>query len=98
MKETFIIICVVSFVTASSIFLQNYLSTTSNDILQNLNELKEAMKNENIEVSKSISKEILEKWKEINKYWSMIVIHQELDQIELSIIGVNASITAEEIR
>lgn len=96
MKETSIIIAVIIIVCIASFFMQKYLVETSDEILGKLENLKEqireAQKSGNNENAKTISEEVMNKWEEINKHWSMVVLHEELDMIELSLIEVNACV------
>ena len=96
MKELIGIAIIIIIVTYSSFVLQKYLEKTSDEILAKLDNLKTEIKlaqvlNDSTKV-KEISNSILEKWEEISEIWSTIVIHQELDNIKLSILEVNGAI------
>lgn len=96
MKEIIGIIIIVITVTVTSTVLQSYLEKTTDEILSKLNSLKEDLihaqiEGDNIKI-KEDSKEIAQKWEEISRIWSMIVMHQELDNIKLSILEVNGAI------
>ena len=99
MKEIAGIIAIITIVCISSFMIQSYLENTSNELISKLYDLKDAIKQEqagekNNNASK-IAEEVLNKWDEIGKMWSMIVIHQELDNIKLSMLEVKAALDIE---
>lgn len=96
MKEITIIITIIAIVCVASFFMQNYLTKTSDELVNKLEILKEEIKyaqeSGNNERAKSISKEAMNKWEDIHKQWSTVVLHEELDMIQLSLIEVNAGV------
>lgn len=68
------------------------------DILLKMNNLKEEIKiareSNNLEKLKKMSNEIIKEWEKIDEVWSMVIIHQELDDIKLSILTVNGALEA----
>ena len=97
MKEILIVV-VVAIVVTASIFIQKYLNSTSKELLNKLEKLKKEMEEADFENAYILSEETIKKWEEINEYWSLMVLHQEIDQIELSIIGVDAAIKGNNLR
>src|SRR5574344_785813 len=101
MKEILIIIFVIGIVLTTAYFTQNYLVKTSNELLGELDNLKpkilEAIETGDTEEIEDLSEKITTKWDEINNKWSLIVIHEELDLIELALIGVEAAISVDEL-
>jgi len=93
MKEAIIIIIVILLVAAGSVFMQKYLVKTSDELIGILEEMKQDIGSK--ENSEKVN-ELLEKWDEINKIWSMIIIHEELDNIEVSMLGVKGAIESED--
>ena len=95
-KESIIIIAVIILVIAASIISQNYLKQSSDMLLGKLETLKTEIQNAKqtgaLENAIGLSENVLNNWEEINKNWSMLVVHEELDLIELSLIGVKASV------
>lgn len=55
-------------------------------------EIQNAKQTGALENAIELSENVLNNWEEINKNWSMLVVHEELDLIELSLIGVKASV------
>lgn len=102
MREIIISIVIIGLVTTASILTQNYLEKTSDDILVKLtdlrSQLKESPDKHDTEIAKSTAEQIVEKWEETNKNWSMIVVHEELDMIELSLLSVKSCLETSEIQ
>lgn len=96
MREIIIIIIVIVLVSLGSIFTQKYLEKTSDELTAKLEELKDEIKGENFETADSISNEVLAKWQKIKNNWSMVVVHEELDNIELAMLGVKGSVDAKD--
>lgn len=95
MKEILIIIISVALVCTGAYISQNYLNKTSDDLVSNIKDLKiEIGKAKEKEENDSIalSENIYEKWKELEEKWSIIIIHDELDLIELSLVGMKTYI------
>ena len=102
-KETLIIIIIVLIIIIiGDIGIQNYITKTSDELALQLEELKQKLETleegKNTEELKELSSKIYEDWEEINKKWSIIVIHSELDTIELALIGVKSTIEANELQ
>lgn len=101
MKEILIIVFVVGIVVATSYITQNHLIKTSDELLNELENLKpkieQAMETNETEEIKQISENITSMWEEINNTWALIVTHDELDLIELSLIGIEAAISVDEL-
>ena len=101
MKEIIIIVLVIIIVVTVGNITQNYLEKTSNEILEKLEtlklEIKNTSKNNNIDIINDYVEQIISNWKEINKNWSMLVIHEELDNIEISLLELKASIENQNI-
>lgn len=102
MKEAIIIILVIIIVVIMGNITQNYLKKTSNEILTNLTSLKTKIKeikenNSTDSINKEIEK-IIARWEEVNKNWSKVIVHEELDNIELSLLELKACIETTEFK
>ena len=102
MKEVIIIIFVIIIVVVMGNITQNYLKETSDEILTKLTnlktEIKEIKENNNIDsINKEIEK-IIARWEEINKNWSKVIVHEELDNIKLSLLELKACIETTELQ
>lgn len=76
--------------------MQNYLSKTTEELLADLNELKDkAIKvkenNERDEII-TLANNVDEKWQEISNTWSIIIVHQEIDNLEQAFTRAKSSI------
>lgn len=102
MKETIIMIIILILIIASGIGIQKYLVESSKMLCEKLENLKteigmakqEQKTTENIN---RLANEIEEEWKEINKIWSTVILHEELDMIEMSLLEVKSSIQVQDL-
>lgn len=93
MKEIFIIIVLLTIIFGLAIYVQNFLNKTSDNLVAKLEDLKtciETSKNYG-ELSKKTD-EIYKEWEDINEKWSVIVLHNEIDLIETSLIKMKSKI------
>lgn len=101
MRDAIIIISIIAIIVIGDICMQAYLNKTTIEIAQDLQNLKQntilsKKDNERSNIKKEVN-EIEKKWTEINKIWSTIVVHQELDNIEQAIIKAKSSIEEGEL-
>ncbi len=95
MKEIIIIVISIIIVIIGANISLSYLSKTGNDLIANLDELKvEIQKAQNGQENKSqeLADDIYTKWQSLEKKWSTIIVHNELDLIQLSLIGMKTYI------
>lgn len=96
MKEiTIIIICIIIVIVGAN-FSLDYLSNTGKALIDELNELKieiEKAKNSEENNAKELADNIYAKWEDLEKGWSIIVVHNELDLIQLSLTGMKSYIS-----
>lgn len=95
MKEiTIIIISILIVVIGSNISL-GYLQKTGNELIEDLEQLKvEIKKAQNSEENDSmnLANNIYNKWQKIEEKWSIIIPHNELDLIQVSLIVLKTNI------
>ena len=96
MKEFIIIIIILTIIIGGQIYTESFLNTTSDILVSKLEKLKNDIEDRNItkENIESKSDEIYAKWEEINEKWSVIVLHDEIDLIETSLIKMKSKIKA----
>lgn len=94
MKETIIIIIILIIIFGGAFYIQNFLNNTSDTLVSKLEDLKTDMEKEKIteEEMKNKSDEIYGDWEDINEKWSVIVLHDEIDLIETSLIRMKSKI------
>ena len=101
MKEFIIIIIILIIIIGGAIYIQKYLDRTSGELISDLNDLKKMMletkQTDDRENIKKKVNEIYNKWDEVEKGWSIIVLHSELDLIETSFIKMKSGIAEGEI-
>ena len=90
MKETIIIISILLIIFGGAIYARNFLKKSSEEIII-------AKENNERERVKQLSNEIYEKWEEMDKTWSIIVLHDELDNIQISLTKMKAQIEEGEL-
>lgn len=99
MKEIIIIITILIIIFTGSILTQNYLNKTSNLIVTDLEDIKKNIENKDLSNDELIKKaeETYQKWEKTNEKWSVIILHDEIDLIETSLIKMKAEIKSGEI-
>ena len=95
-KEIIIIIVIIIVIVGLNYYTQTYLEKTSDDLTEKLIDLKkgiEIVKQTNdTEKIKEQSEEIKEQWDKQENTWSLLIKHEELDLIQISILKVKAGI------
>ena len=99
MKETIIIIIILIIIFSGAIYTQKFLNSSSDLLVSKLENLKTSIENNKItkEEMKSKSDEIYGEWEDINEKWSVIVLHDEIDLIETSLIRMKSKIKTEKV-
>ena len=99
MREITIIIIILIIIFGGAIYTQKYLNDTVNVLVGKLEDLKTA-----IEENKTGEQELNQKsddiygeWEKINEKWSVIVLHDEIDLIETSLIRMKSKIKTGDI-
>ncbi len=100
MKEILISTIVVILIIIIGTIVQIHLENTSNELVKKLESLKYDLKQISMKNAEQIQKQvekIIQEWENIEKTWSMIVVHQELDNIEISLLSVKATVENKQI-
>ncbi len=94
MRETIIIVVILLIIFGGAYYIQNFLNTSSDNLVSKLEVLKTGIEDRSIteEDMESKSDEIYGEWEDINKKWSIIVLHDEIDLIETSLIRMKSKI------
>ncbi len=99
MKEILIIVISILIVIVGANISQGYLNQTSDELTKDIEILREEIKkaqNSEQNNSEELAKDIYDKWEKIEKNWSIIVMHNELDLIELAIVSMKTCIEENE--
>lgn len=94
MKQIIIIIAILLIIFVGAYLSQKFLDDTTASLVSKLEELKmdiEEGKKDN-KVVKEKTDEIYGEWRDMSEKWSVIVLHNELDLIETSLIKVKSKI------
>lgn len=94
MKEFVIIITILIIIFGGALYTQNYLNNSSNILVSKLENLKTDLesKNKNQQRLEEQADKIYGEWENVNKKWSVVVLHDEIDLIETSLIRMKSKI------
>ena len=94
MRDVFFMLLIVFIIITSSIYINIYLDDTTDILVNDLQKLKNNINEENLSKKDLLkeSEDICIKWRDINKTWSNIELHNEIDSIETSLIRVKTKI------
>ena len=94
--KLFIIITIIGVILGGDILVKKHLSNTTSEFVSKLEELKEktveGKESDDRKEAKDTIKKVENKWKEISKIWSTVIVHQEVDNIEQAIIRAKSYI------
>ena len=99
MKQIVIIIIILIIIFGGALYVQNFLNNTSDVLVSKLEDLKTNLETGNTEGNKlkETTDEIYSGWQDINEKWSVIVLHDEIDLIETSLIRMKSKIETENL-
>ncbi len=99
MKQVIIIIIVLIIIFGGAWYTQNFLNETSDTLVSRLENLKTDLETGSVDENrlKEETDEIYGEWEDINEKWSVIVLHDEIDLIETSLIRMKSKIKIGEI-
>lgn len=99
MKQVIIIIIILIIIFGGAWYTQNFLNETSDTLVSRLENLKTDLETESVDENrlKEETDEIYGEWEDINEKWSVIVLHDEIDLIETSLIRMKSKIKIGEI-
>jgi cell division protein YceG involved in septum cleavage len=96
-KEIIIVITILFIIIGGSIYTKKHIEEGSDTLTNELEELKEEIKISKEDSREKIIKkteEIQDKWEETNKFWSAVILHNELDMIETSLTRMESEIVS----
>ena len=100
MRETIIILSILIIIFVGACITQKFLNNTADLLVSKLEDLKSGIEEDKIDEKEMVEKtdEIYSKWEEINERWSVIVLHDEIDLIETSLIRMKSKIKTGEVQ
>lgn len=96
MKDIIIIIVLIGIILGGDFYVKNHLQKSTGELLNELENLKEkiilAKESEDRQELKETLKETEQKWREISNIWSIVIMHQEIDNIEQTLVRAKSNI------
>ncbi len=88
-KIIYVTITIIIFVCIS-MFVQYKLQNSANNILNDITEVTKNMEDENWDVADKQLEDLVNKWEEVGEKWSVLVEHDEIDNITVSLFKSKA--------
>jgi len=94
MKEITIILSILIIIFGGALYTQKFLDNTADNLVSKLENLKIDLQNNNDNQQKleEQTDEIYGEWEDVNEKWSVVVLHDEIDLIETSLIRMKSKI------
>jgi len=92
MKIIVSMLIVVSILISLSLWMENYLQNTTNEMVGQLNAIERAIKGNNWNIAEKELANLKNSWKSSKNLWGILLDHQEIDQIDMSLSRVNEMI------
>ncbi len=94
MKQVIIILIILIIIFGGAMYVQNFLNDTSDMLVSKLENLKTNLEVGDVNQNKlqEETDQIYLEWQDINERWSVIVLHDEIDLIETSLIRMKSKI------
>jgi hypothetical protein len=93
MKENLILVIIIIIIFLGGILIQNYLESSGQILIKQLENLKQLIEDKkSMNEINTMSENIYENWKETESKWSVIVLHTELDLIDIALIEMKTNI------
>ena len=94
MKEFAIIIIILMIIFGTAFYIERFLNNTSDKLVSKLENLKADIETKNIgeERIREQANQIYGEWQEVSEKWSIIVLHDEIDLIQTSLIRMKSKI------
>lgn len=108
MKNIITMVIILSIIFGGSVYAGKYLETSSKEILSKLEELKNEItkigeedfikSKDDLQKIENYVDEIYSNWEGIDERWSIIIFHNELDLIQISLISIRSSLKGKDYR
>ncbi len=94
MKQIIIMIIILIIIFGGALYTQSFLNNSSDNLVSKLESLKTDIETGNgkEERLKQQTDEIYGEWQDLNEKWSVVVLHDEIDLIETSLIRMKSKI------
>ena len=95
LREITFILIIMVLIFSGNFIVQNILKDSTETLVAKIDEIKENV--EDIEKIKSTVNELDQEWERVCNIWSIIVSHQELDQIEIALLSAKIAFENEDL-
>lgn len=95
MKQTIIMIVCIFILVVGGVAEVKYLQKSSRYIMTDMDYIQNAIENDNFELAKEQIEKSYNTWSKIKNIWNMFIVHDEIDDIEQSIIELREYIKFE---
>lgn len=95
-KQIIICIIIVLLVIALDIWTQTYTKESVTEIIGSLNELKESVMLEKLDIAKEQIDETINKWDKRYEHLSYYIEHNELEKVKTELVGLKANVEVEQ--
>jgi len=96
MKIVIITMCILLLFCMGSVFFSNYVQQGCYEMLPVIENLKEAILDENWEQAQGFKHQVTAVWENHIKVWAYLMEHQDLDRIELALEKLSLYLLVEE--
>jgi len=95
-KQVILIISILIIIIGGTLYASMYISKSSSELIGKLQELRKEINSGDAGADNSRPKQnantIYDKWEKTSKSWSIIILHNELDLIETSLVSMKTNI------
>lgn len=95
MKQTIIMIVCIFILVVGGVAEVKYLQKSSRYIMTDMDYIQNAIENDNFEFAKEQIEKSYDTWSKIKNIWNMFIVHDEIDDIEQSMIELREYIKFE---
>ena len=88
MKQTIIMVVCIFILVVGGVAEVKYLQKSSRYIMTDMDYIQNAIENDNFEFAKEQIEKSYDTWSKIKNIWNMFIVHDEIDDIEQSMIAL----------
>ena len=95
MKQTIVMVVCIFILVVGGVAEVKYLQKSSRYIMTDMDYIQNAIENDNFEFAKEQIEKSYDTWSKIKNIWNMFIVHDEIDDIEQSMIELREYIKFE---
>lgn len=95
MKQTIIMVVCIFILVVGGVAEVKYLQKSSRYIMTDMDYIQNAIENDNFQFAKEQIEKSYDTWSKIKNIWNMFIVHDEIDDIEQSMIELREYIKFE---